>query len=45
MKLYPAVLDAIAAPAFVERPALIWGVLLVIGLIVVTVLVIRNERK
>ena len=38
-------LDAIAPPGFTERPALVLGALLVIGLILVTAIIIRNERK
>lgn len=45
MELKNILLDAIAAPAFVERPALVLAALLVIGLVLVMIMVVRNERK
>lgn len=44
MNICPAALDSIAFP-FADQPAPILAALLVIGLVLVVVMVIRNERK
>lgn len=44
MKLYFSALDAIALP-LEDKPAPILAALLVIGLVLVMIMVIRNERK
>lgn len=44
-ELTAVLLDAIAPPRFTESPGPVLAALLVIALILVTVMIIRNERK